>query len=185
MGCYQSYLQPTSSKTNISVYVYHLMDRCPECQTWMTKNLLANHKCKGQKQCKICKKFVESDHQFYVQKKPVKKNEKLQLYIFFDFECTQVHGIHSPNLCVAHRVYQHCDHLPVGEPGSHSRSLDSRQQVFEGPDTLKKFVDWLLKSESQNKTTHLVQDGVIVIAHNFKGYDGQFILNYIVHKACV
>ena len=25
----------------------------------------------------------------------------------------------------------------------------------------------------------------IVIAHNFKGYDGQFILNYLVHTACI
>lgn len=39
----------------------------------MTNKLLANHKCKGQKQCKICKKIVESDHQCYVQKKPEKK----------------------------------------------------------------------------------------------------------------
>lgn len=57
--------------------------------------------------------------------------------------------------------------------------------MFEGPDTLKEFVDWLLKCESQNKTTNLVHDGAFVIAHNFKGYEGQFILKYIVHKACI
>lgn len=30
-----------------------------------------------------------------------------------------------------------------------------------------------------------MQEGAIVIANNFKGYDVQFILNYIVHKACI
>lgn len=30
-----------------------------------------------------------------------------------------------------------------------------------------------------------MHDGAFVIAHNFKGYEGQFILNYIVHKACI
>lgn len=30
-----------------------------------------------------------------------------------------------------------------------------------------------------------MHDGAIVIAHNFKGYDGQFIWNYIVHQACI
>lgn len=86
------------------------------------QKLLANHKCKGQNQCKIYKKIVKSDHQCYVQKKPEKKKDELQLYIYFDFECTQEHGIHSPNLCVAHRVCQHYDHLLVDEPCTHCQS---------------------------------------------------------------
>lgn len=66
------------------------------------------------------------------------------------------------------------------------RLLGPRQHVFRGPDTLKHFVEWLLQPECKdNNVSQLVHEGAIVIAHNFKGYDGQFILNYIVHKACI
>lgn len=68
MTCYQSHLKPYSSKT--STTVCSMMDRCQHCQSWMAKKLLANHKCGGQKKCKICKKIVDKDHQCYVQKKP-------------------------------------------------------------------------------------------------------------------
>lgn len=114
------------------------MDRCQHCQSWMSKKLLANLKCGSQKQCKICKKIIDKDHQCYVQKKPEKKKKKdeLELYIYFDFECTQEHGIHILNLCVDHRVCQHCDHLPLNEPCTHCKALGPRQHVFRGPDTL-------------------------------------------------
>lgn len=80
----------------------------------MSKKLLAHYKCGDKKWCKILKKVVEKDHQCLVQVKPtLKKKKKLQLYIYFDFECTQENGIHVPNVCVPHRVCQHCDHLTV------------------------------------------------------------------------
>jgi hypothetical protein len=47
-------------------------------------------------------------------------------------------------------------------------------------------MDWLLEAETDDHghVTFKNQDA-IVIAHNFKGYDGQFILNYLVHTACI
>lgn len=88
---------------------------------------------------------------------------------------------------MAHRVCQSRDHLPVDKSCTHCQSLGPRQQVFQGPNTLKEFVDWLLQSECKEKSrvSQLVHERAIVIAHNFKGYNGQFILNYIVHKACI
>lgn len=130
-----------------------MMDRCQHCQYWMAKKLLANHKCGGQNKCKICKKIVDKDHQCYVPKKPEKKKkkDKLQLYIYFDFECTQEHGIHIPNLCVAHRVCQLC---------TNCQALGPRQHVFRGPDTLKHFVEWLLQPECKvNNVSQLVHEG--------------------------
>ncbi|XP_061196432.1 uncharacterized protein LOC133204707 [Saccostrea echinata] len=155
----------------------------------MSKNLLPHHHCGGQKQCKICKKTVDTDHQCYVQLKPEKKKKKgketLQFYIYFDFECTQETGIHVPNLCVAHRVCQHCGHLPIEDPCPHCRHMGPRQHVFRGPETLRQFMDWLLQPTTGNKNSALLHDEAIIIAHNFKGYDGQFILNYLVHTACL
>jgi hypothetical protein len=47
-------------------------------------------------------------------------------------------------------------------------------------------MDWLLeaKTDDYRHATFKNQD-VIVIAQNFKGYNGQFILNYLVHAACI
>lgn len=112
----------------------------------------------------------------------------MDLYIYFDFKCTQEKGIHVPNLCVAHRVCQHCDHLPVDEHCPHCEALGPRRHVFRGPDTLKEFMDWLFQSQphsTQKGQNRLLHQDAIVIAHNFKGYDGQLILNYLVHTACI
>ena len=52
---------------------------------------------------------------------------------------------------------------------------------------LKDFRDWLLATtpHSQGQASAMVNKDAILIAHNFKGYDGQFILNYLVHTACI
>ncbi|XP_062575961.1 uncharacterized protein LOC134237834 [Saccostrea cucullata] len=98
--CYENHLRPHSKKTTTTVC--NLMEQCEKCQSWIPKKLFPHHKCGGQKQCKICKKIVDTDHQCYVQQKPQKKKKKgkdtLQFYIYFDFECTQETGIHIPNL---------------------------------------------------------------------------------------
>ncbi|XP_056022017.1 uncharacterized protein LOC130054931 [Ostrea edulis] len=47
-------------------------------------------------------------------------------------------------------------------------------------------MEWLLQSETDEQGhVELKHDEVTIIAHNFKGYDGQFILNYLVHTACI
>ena len=45
--------------------------------------------------------------------------------------------------------------------------------IFEGDNTLSDFCSWLFRKENE---------GVTVIAHNFGGYDGQFILRYILEN---
>ena len=137
---------------------------------------------------------MDEDHKCYVQIKPqhkdsVKDRKKpLQMYIYFDFECTQEKGIHVPNLCVAHRVCQYCEHLPIDQPCKRCEAFGPRRYLFQGPNTLKDFMDWLLLAtapHAQGQASAMVNKDAIVIAHNFKGYDGQFILNYLVHTACI
>ena len=117
----------------------------------------------------------------------IDRKKPLQLYIYFDFDCSQEHGIHIPNLCVVHRVCQHCDHLPVDEICKRCQDLGPRRHIFRGGETLKEFMEWLFQvsPNPQGQASCLLHKDPIVIAHNFKGYDGQIILNYLVHKACV
>ena len=51
-----------------------------------------------------------------------------------------------------------------------------REFIFEGIDTLPQFCNWILGDENK---------GVTCIAHNFGGYDGQFILHYILEYGTV
>jgi hypothetical protein len=69
---------------------------------------------------------------------------------------------------VAERVCQHCDSLDIHTPCEHCQATQHRF-VFQGPDTLKQSMDWILETETNNrgKVTHKNQDAV-VIAHNFK-----------------
>ena len=75
------------------------------------------------------------------------------LYVFFDIEAMQLQGCHEANLLVA------------------ETSEDDEPQVFEGSCCVREFLDWL--EELTEEDTRLVT----VIAHNFQGYDGYFVVH--------
>ena len=110
------------------------------------------------RKCRTCGVVVtreDTDHKCYIQ--PLEQDEvsSYNHLLFFDFEATQEHGIHCPNLCVVH---------------------DEEREValFQGKDTLKDFCKWLFTPQHK---------GCIVVAHNFQGYDGYFITDYLVQNA--
>ena len=86
----------------------------------------------------------------YLQKKNLK--EPKENYIFFDFECTQESGTHVPNFCIAQY-----------EKG--------QEFVFSGENTLQEFGKWLFSRPHK---------GYTAIAHNAKGYDSVFLMQYIL-----
>ena len=97
----------------------------------------------------------DTDHKCYIQPLEQEEDSSYNHLLFFDFEATQEHGIHCPNLCVVH---------------------DEEKEValFQGKDTVKDFCKWLFTPQHK---------GCIVVAHNFQGYDGYFINNYLVQNA--
>ena len=104
----------------------------------------------------ICGKKKDNDHKCYIQQLEQEEDSSYnQLLLFFDFEATQEHGIHCPNLCVVH---------------------DEEREValFQGKDTVKDFCEWLFTPEHK---------GCIVVAHNFQGYDGYFINEFLIANA--
>ena len=50
------------------------------------------------------------------------------------------------------------------------------QWVFESENTRNKFYEWLLTNEHKN---------CIILAHNFQGYDSQFVLQYLHENGVV
>ena len=109
------------------------------------------------KKCLTCRVILneEGEHKCYIQKTEQSEESQYSGLLFFYLECKQEHGVHEANFCIVH-----------DEAG--------REKLFEGNDTVKKFCEWLLTKEHQ---------GCIVVAHNFQGYDGYFIQNYLNKNA--
>ena len=81
------------------------------------------------------------------------------------------------NFCVAHKAWNDCMDLPIDTfCPTCSTQTGLREFIFEGIDTLPQFSNWILGDENK---------GVTCIAHNFRGYDGQFILLYILEYGTV
>ena len=128
--------------------------KCPKCHNSMDVRKLNKHPCVDNKTCSTCEAVLnpnDPNHQCYMQQEQVKEEPSYAQLLFFDFECTQEHGIHEVNLCV---VYNE----------------EGEVKVFRGKNTVKEFCEWLFTPE---------HDKCIVIAHNFQGYDSYPILRFL------
>lgn len=171
----------------------------------------------GEVYCKTCKYFYEVGHLCFMH--PVEGHRQLkqkghgnahpeieksvdveesdakpQVYIFFDFECTQDDllectdgyqpgdsgckncgttncGVyeHKPNLCVVHKVCLECLDQEVTQH-SKCKICGKNDLVFNGKNTTNEFCQWLFSGDN---------NGATVLCHNFKGYDSFPILQYL------
>ena len=159
---------------------FHKCSICEQVFTLKRKPHQSEHIC-NEKLCYNCDDYVPHNHLCYI--KTVGEGKEMGCddsegigdsldsfrYIFFDMECVQETGKHEPNLCISYTVCDVC----VGEDitqTSFCRKCKENQHVFKGRDCKKDFCDWLFSSEN---------NGSVCIAHNFKGYDGYFILQYL------
>ena len=138
--------------------VCQVIRECEKCGKSMDIRKIRDggHIC-GRK-CRTCGLVLtreDTDHKCYIQPLEQEEVSSYNHLLFFDFEATQEHGIHCPNLCVVH---------------------DEEKEValFQGKDTVKDFCKWLFTPQHK---------GCIVVAHNFQGYDGYFINDYLVQNA--
>ena len=154
-ACYDRHKEPINGGGRIGCEVIR---KCPQCGNAMDviKIRDGGHICG--KKCSTCKVIIkpgDTDHLCYIQQQEHKEESSYNHLLFFDFECTQEHGIHHPNLCV---VYDE----------------EKEVAVFRGQDTVKEFCRWLLTPQHK---------GCIMIAHNFKGYDSYFIIKFLNENA--
>ena len=132
--------------------------KCSKCHNSMDVRRLNNHPCVDNKKCSTCKAVLnpeDPNHKCYIQQEQAKEEPSYAQLLFFDFECTQEHGIHEVNLCV---VYDE----------------EGEAAVFRGKNAVKEFCTWLFTPQHQDS---------IVIAHNFQGYDSYPILKYLHEHA--
>ena len=150
--CYDRHKEPIGDGKSVC----EAIKKCKKCGKSLSVRHLDPEKHVCGKKCSTCGVIVngEDTHNCYIQK-PKKKDEEESQYselLFFDYECTQEEkGIHKPNLCIIHN-----------EAGD--------EWIFKGKNTNEEFCKWLFSKEHQ---------GCIVVAHNFQGYDGYFIQNFL------
>lgn len=130
--------------------------QCKECRRYYRDSVLSrsDHVC-DQYRCSVCERNVSVNHFCYQRHNKEKKPSDLM--IFFDFETVQETGEHIPNLVVARRY--------------RASSGKFTEHLVRSDDVREKFGSWLFSH--QNK-------GAVVLAHNMKGFDGVFLLNYMV-----
>ena len=152
-ACYAHHKEPVGAGRSVC----QTIRKCEKCgKSTDVRKMKNGHICgKKCKTCGIILKEEDDEHKCYIQKLEQPEESPYNHLLFFDFEATQEHGIHEPNLCVVHDE--------VGEVG-----------LFKGKDTVKQFCEWLLTKEHQD---------CIVVAHNFQGYDGYFIIKYLIQNA--
>ena len=153
-ACYDHHKEPINGGGRS---VCEVVRKCEKCGKVMDVRQIKNGHICGKK-CRTCGLILnkeDTEHQCYILQLEQEEESSYNHLLFFDFEATQEHDIHCPNLCVVH---------------------DEEREValFQGEDTVKKFCEWLLTPEHK---------GCIVVAHNFQGYDGYFITKFLIDNA--
>lgn len=157
----------------IKLHLAHICqkhERCKLCNMILTKT----HVCLNQKWCKNCKKAVGLEHKCFIltekEKEQVhKKKEKPapSAHIFFDFEAyvDEKTNKHIVNFAAAQLICPNC----VNYLDEEKRCNECKQRhEFEN---IEQFTDWLLN-----------KNNAIVIAHNFKAYDGILLMKHILES---
>ena len=134
--------------------------KCHSCNFFKGNNHVCNQ---NEKWCKNCKKSVDENHRCFIKHEKIDREpDAIKGYIYFDYEAyVDENNRHVPNLVMALKVCINCSnnkHLECNECKIQHKFYDNLS-----------FCEWLFN-----------QENYIAIAHNLKGYDGVFIVNYII-----
>ncbi|XP_048583931.1 uncharacterized protein LOC116613862 [Nematostella vectensis] len=151
---------------------YH---KCGTCEKLIDMHLPRKegkeHVC-GEYKCSVCKEMVPPDHLCYVTTgsaalpKDCDAGDKGRTrWIIFDFEAMPLESKHTVNFVGVQKVCDVCKGWPMDRLECDTCGI--RKRSF---DTLQAFCDWLFGGENS---------GYTCLAHNFKGYDSYFILEYL------
>ena len=153
-ACYDHHKEPIDGGGRSVCEVIRKCEKCGKVVDirHMKKGHICGKKCRT---CGLTLNQEDTKHLCYIQQLEQEEESSYNHLLFFDFEATQEHGTHCPNLCVVH---------------------DEEREValFQGEDTVKRFCEWLLTPEHKD---------CIVVAHNFQGYDGYFITKFLIDNA--
>ena len=174
--------------------------KCPDCGITLKteQRPSSSHEC-GEIYCKNCKQYhMDDNHLCYMRS--INTKTLCNKMLFYDFECQQNDGVHTPNYVVVHSVCDDCESIPISEDTTCNSCGDrcnicckfnkkeneyernpctdcgKRQKIFQGIDTINNFCSWLIHERNRNATA---------IAHNGRAYDTYFIYDYLMRNNIV
>ncbi|KAF8789739.1 hypothetical protein HNY73_007658 [Argiope bruennichi] len=130
------------------------MYQCRNCGKVVLRRIcpMNMHKC-GTSRCPSCKQFVNvSEHRCFLE--IVSPKMPSDKLIFFDFETDQSSGTHEVNFAVA-------------------QYSNGEETIFRGYTACQEFCAWLFTP---------IHKGYTAIAHNMKGFDGQFVMAWLLEQ---
>ena len=134
--------------------VCHSHKKCSICTHLFTSTSQEHLKHCGLQYCSNCSKEVNIlQHKCFLQSIDDDNDKKRTIFVYFDIEARQDSGNHIANLLCA------------------ETDQNDVQFTFKGEQCVQEFLQWV-HTLANDETG----DKVIVVAHNFKGYDGYFIL---------
>ncbi len=191
-ACYDRHKEPLGAGQSVC----QLVKKCTKCGDSVIIYNMPHHIC-GKTKCRTCREFVsdkdKDTHKCYMKRPKGKEVEEkceegceesgYNPSMFFDYECTQENGTREPNLEErlgeeesGYDQLMFFDYECRQENGTHEPNLCivhnemGEEWTFSGESTNTDFCKWLFTKEHTNH---------IFVAHNFQGYDGYFIQNFL------
>lgn len=153
---------------------------CKDCRKIYSLVGIKEHKCHHTK-CSNCHNYVPYTHLCYIQQLKAPKKPKGKKFTFFDLECRQdtcENGarIHIANFAVVQNQCTKClNNTNLKEDCAY---CGQREHIIGGSESKELFAR-LFDIFRQNCDKF---ETIYIFAHNLRGYDGQFVLKYMVEE---
>lgn len=168
--------------------------KCLQCmRVFATNSMPRNRHVCEETYCSMCCSVHNNQSPCWLT--PLKRKEPTRKVVVFDFECqlrqervcsdakdeTDIRTVHVPTLCMCEYVFDDAQ----GMYARHEQMSIDRPQYMRNlqiySDEKKSFIQYMFKTarEFVDFVHQPIHKNYTFIAHNFSGYDGQFIL-----KAC-
>ena len=193
-SCYTTHLKQNSDSKGHDSSICQRIKRCPkwidgrECGALLKREEITSHRC-GFSKCHICGETAKlEEHQCFMQPLKPPSTDIEPTFIIFDLETQQSNEyqqtdlgplyLHEPNLCIAYKFCEECQESVLVDKNYNTCSqCGPNRHTFEGPNTLSNFGEWLY---TKNRGSQV--NPVIAIAHNARGFDSQFLINYLAER---
>ena len=157
--------------------------KCQICErTYSTKN---KHTC-GVYYCQICNQnHMDTPHFCIINPKDkqrlMKEDKPTKVFVTFDIEATQTevdekgYSTFKANLLISHTVCDDCyDYEAQGKRQDFCTTCGTHERIFFSEHCVQDFIKYVC--DDLGKKIGKTKSKIFVWAHNFKGFDGRFIL---------
>jgi len=161
--CHLNHLGKTSSAQDANHNQHNSVckthRKCAVCNITYNLQKIKEHRC-GENECPSCHKICNlKQHKCYIQPLKKEQEEISTLFVYFDIEARQDTGNHVANLLCA------------------ETDRSDEQHTFWGDTCCSEFLRWCYLLSHEVDVEQL-----IVVAHNFKGYDGYMIMEALYRE---